>query len=297
MTLSPIPRETHHHTYSLYGVRVTSDHTFEFPSAINAETFLADVEFVHTMARVFDSSQAVEDESTPNSWFSQRRLLDGSTYLRCGRLYEFCVGADGNRIVSRPLGFADPLALQNLLFGQVLSFALIAQGLEQLHATVLNVHDVAVGFLGDCRFGKSTLAAAFVQAGHRLVTDDVLMVDDRDGSLFAQPGSGRIKLQPDSAAVLLAHGRPSRQLIPDATKRCFFLQANEVERATLPLRHLYLLLPPTERESVAEIDIQQLSHAAALRALLSNSFNVAVLERGRLARQFAFATKVATRVP
>jgi len=293
----PVARETHRHTYSLYGVRITSDRAFEFPSAVDTGSFLADVEFVQTTAHFFDPSDKIEDESAADGWFSQRRLPDGSTYLRCGRLYEFCVEADGKRIVTRPLEGADPLALQNFLFGQVLSFALIAQGLEQLHATVLNVHDLAVGFLGDCRFGKSTLAAAFVQAGHRLVTDDMLMLDDRDGCLFAQPGSGRIKLQPDSAAALLAHGRPSRPLIPGATKHCFSLQAHEVERTTLPLRHVYLLPPPIERESVAEIDIQQLSHAAGFRALLSNSFNVAVLERDRLARQFAFAATVATRVP
>ena len=46
------------------------------------------------------------------------------------------------------------------MLGQALSFALVKQGFEPLHATVAVVDDEAVAFLGHNAFGKSTLTGA-----------------------------------------------------------------------------------------------------------------------------------------
>ena len=52
---------------------------------------------------------------------------------------------------------------------------------------------MAVAFLGDSGFGKSSLAAYLLSAGDRLVTDDLLLLQESEGFL-AYPGPPRIKL-------------------------------------------------------------------------------------------------------
>jgi hypothetical protein len=196
----------------------------------------------------------------------------------------------------RPLEEGDRAVLQNFLFGQVLSFALVAQGFEQLHAAVVNVDNAAVGFLGDCTFGKSTLAASFVQAGHRLLTDDVLMLDGRGDRLLALPGTGRIKLQPDSASVFLSDPGRGASLHSGTTKASFSLPVEQAQGTALPLRRLYVLPAPGERDGITDVGVKPLSRAAMVQSLLSSSFNIAVFDKSRLARQFMFAARVASQV-
>ena len=51
----------------------------------------------------------------------------------------------------------------------------------------------AVAFLGDNAFGKSSLAACFLAAGARLLTDDLLVLHESSDRVLAYPGPPRIK--------------------------------------------------------------------------------------------------------
>jgi hypothetical protein len=89
------------------------------------------------------------------------------------------------------------------MLGQALSFALVKQHLEPLHATVVEIEGEGVAFLGGSAFGKSTIAASFLSAGHRLLTDDLLVLQERAGTIWAYPGPPRIKVFPDVAGRFL----------------------------------------------------------------------------------------------
>ena len=282
------------HRYSIYGVRVTSDCPFEFPTASEAQQSLADVEFVQGTERDFQPFAHLRDSSEPG--FVCRQLAGGSTYLRWAHLYEFNVEADGSRVVCRPLDGCDGAVLQNFLFGQALAVALVQQGIEPLHAAVVRMDDCAVGFLGDCTFGKSTLLAAFLQAGHRVLTDDLLIVERREGAPIALPGSGRIKLMPDSASAFLDDPARGTPLNPKTTKRSFPIEAARRQRTGLPLRQLFVLPEPGERDRITSIEICPISRAAMVRELLKNSFSAEILDRERLVRQFVFASQLASDV-
>jgi hypothetical protein len=280
--------------YSIYGVRVTSDYPFEFPAAREARQPLANVEFVEGTDRDFEPFPPLQE--SPELGFTCRSAPDGSTYLRWLHLYEFSVAADGSRVACRPLEGCDRSVLQNYLFGQVLAVALIQQGIEPLHAAVVRIGDCAVGLLGDCTFGKSTLLAAFLRAGHRVLTDDLLLVDRREGTPVALPGSGRIKLMPDSAGALLDD--PTRGVLLNAltTKRSFPIETAGRQQTGLPLRTLFVLPEPAERDRTTSMGIRPISRAAMVHELLKNSFGAELLDRNRLVRQFAFASQVASDV-
>ena len=80
---------------------------------------------------------------------------------------------------------------------------LVRRGLPVLHGSAIMVGDEAVAFIGDKRFGKSTMAATMVQRGHTLVTDDVVVLDRSEPSGWAvRPGPFGMKLWPDAIESL-----------------------------------------------------------------------------------------------
>lgn len=281
--------------YSIYGVRVTSDGPFEFAIPGGPDTPLADVEFVDGTARDFEPFAKLRESPEPG--FLCRSVAGGPTYLRWADMYEFSIAADGSRVTSRPLDGCDRAVLQYYLFGQALAVALVLQGIEPLHAAVLRVGDCAVGFLGDCTFGKSTLMAAFLQAGHRALTDDLLILERRGAEPIALPGSGRIKLMPDSAAAFLDNpAGGGTRLNPKTTKQSFPLDAARRQQTGLPLAQLFVLPEPEQRERITSIEIRPIPRAAMVRELVKNSFCPDILHRDRLTRQFAFAAELASDV-
>ena len=81
-----------------------------------------------------------------------------------------------SRITGRQHDEAQEESFQVYLLGQALSYALVNAGFEPLHATAIVVNGGAVVLLGSSGFGKSSLAACFLEAGHRLLTDDLLIL-------------------------------------------------------------------------------------------------------------------------
>src|SRR5207249_3480420 len=147
--------------------------------------------------------QGVDFDRRSDSWYRYASLRDGSIYVRWDTIGEFLVAADGCRITCRRVEASSPESFQVYMLGQALSFALVKQRFEPLHATVVVVNDRAVAFLGENGSGKSSLAACFVDAGHRLLTDDLLIVQERSNRLLAFPGPARIKLFPQIAGRFL----------------------------------------------------------------------------------------------
>lgn len=150
--------------YRLYGLAVSSPLDLPCPSAPSAAA--SDVRLRAGRRARFAALRPRTGAGRPSRrWFYCRRLPSGSTYLRWTGLFEFLVSADGRDIQFHRLPRATPESLSAYLLGQVLSFSLLAFGEEPLHGTVVVVDGEAIGFLGDCGYGKSTLGAAFLRLG------------------------------------------------------------------------------------------------------------------------------------
>jgi hypothetical protein len=281
-------------TADLYGLRVRS--ALPLPRAGVRARGVSDVDIVRGRAAELD---AVRRSLVPpldgRRWFEDRMLADNRRYLRWVDLFEFVLSADGRRITARRLAQAAgmPRAFETYLLGQVLSFVLITRGLEPLHATAVVVGDGAVGFLGDCGQGKSTLGAAFVRAGHALLTDDLLVLREHDEGFRAAAGPPRLKLFAEPARRILGSGFRGTPMNGRAGKLVFPLAARAA-RGSAPLRALYVLRPQRHTRAIT---IRTLSPRRAFVELTRHTFNACVLDADRLARQFDLATRVASRVP
>ena len=282
--------------YRLYGLAVASP--FDLPCPPARMVRRADVRLRPGAADRFARLAPRGSSSHPDrDWFSCRRLQSGGTHLRWSGLFDFLVSADGHDIRYRAHRRATAESLSAYLLGQVLSFSLLAFGVEPLHGTVVVVDGEAVGFLGDCGHGKSTLGAAFLRLGHPILTDD-LMVLARTGAGYAvHPGIPRLKLFPSVARRVLGVEPAATRLNDGTSKRILPLADGQAFRGPAPLRALYALSEPGRGRTAGRIEIAPLSAGAACLELIRNTFNTIVLDRARLARQFAFASRVAAAVP
>jgi len=112
--------------------------------------------------------------------------------------------ARGEEIVVAPAaerGHGEELAaaLEPLLMPAALSFLLHQRKtIMPLRASVVSVDGEAVALLGNPGLGKSTLAAALIQRGARLLSEDLAVVRPGAQGLEALPGPQRLSIWPDS---------------------------------------------------------------------------------------------------
>lgn len=224
-------------------------------------------------------------QRNPLAGFDFGQFPDGSSYVRWDDVGEALISQNGRSIACRPFRQTDSESFHVYLLGQALSFALVKGGFEPLHATAVVVEDQAVAFLGDCGFGKSTLAAAFLQAGHRLLTDDLLLLRTTTRGILAYAGPPRIKLFPEMARKFLGQASSGVPMNPNTQKLIIPLDDNWVCADAAPLATIYVLAPPHEVAG-RDIRIVSISQREAFVMLLASAFNYVISDPGRLRRQF-----------
>ncbi|HEV3060518.1 MAG TPA: hypothetical protein VGY48_19895 [Vicinamibacterales bacterium] len=283
------------HRYCVYGVGIASDSPLTLPRY--SHDALCEVECLRGNARTFLAAlDGARFDPRSDAWHRYAALDDGSAYARWETIGEFLVAADGRQILSRQIGDASAESFQVYLLGQALSFALVKQRFEPLHATVVAVGGRAVAFLGGNAFGKSTLAACFLEAGFRLMTDDLLMVRESGGAILAYPGPPRIKLFPSVARQVLCIGADAVRMNSDTGKLIVPIDERRTCAAPVPLRAIYsLAVPAAGRRD--DVRIEALAPRQALLELVKSAFNRRLLTRDRVERQLGVMTHLASVVP
>lgn len=282
--------------YYFYGVHLKSDWRLPDPrKPAPSSRFAATIALRRASPRSF--SRVSRELLNAPEWFSCARLRNGSYYIRWKGLWDFLVSANGNRITARPIGAESLESFHDYLLNQVLSFALLRQGIEPLHASVVVIDGRAVGFLGDSGHGKSCLVATFLKSGFPLVTDDMLVLQRNGGSFIAHPGLPRIKLFPKRASALLGRRVNGTRMNPLTSKMVIPLRSEESCRIPVPLRSIYVLNSPATARPGQKVTIRRLSPRKAFVALVQNTFNYKMIVPDRLKRHFLFSSSVASKTP
>ena len=278
--------------YFSYGIYFKSP--WLLPLQVSFPPGPVDVEFEEVGPAFFEQLPlALDTVSEVESWFRHSHLLDGSHYLCWNGFFEFLVSADGVRIFGRMLPLASLEYLQTYVMGQVISVALVRQGIEPLHSTVVVVDGEAVAFLGNSGFGKSTLAAAFIHSGYRVLTDDLLVIKKRNHEFLAQPGPARLKLFPEAAQALLASRACVFAMNPYTQKLVFCLVPDLVVSTPTPVNSCYILEAPGTVAQGEGVVVRKLSFGEACMGLVRNSYNTIISEPDRHTRQFKFVAELA----
>ncbi len=230
------------------------------------------------------SSEHLHESSGPTV---QVWSLDDSCFrfLYCDGT-EFFVDRSGRRIWAT---WASGMTLEDTLtylLGTVMGFALSRRGITCLHGSVVEVDGFAIGLCGPAGVGKSTTAAAFARRNFRVLSDDVLILEEWGGQFVVRPSYPVLRLWPDSVQHLYGSAEALPPLTPNWEKRGLQLAGRRrgFQNRALPLGAVYLL-GGRDRE-LDEPRIEDVRGAAALMGLVANDFVSRVLGKDELARNF-----------
>jgi hypothetical protein len=154
----------------------------------------------------------------------------------------FDISSDGRTIRWHPPARPDLDAVRKDVMGRVIALCLQQQGVTTLHGSAVELADVAVAFLAPKYHGKSTTAAALIEAGARPLSDDLVAVTagDTPSVLSSAP---LMHLWKDSAEQVLRASRGA-QIEAGTTKlQIQWDKSARMDHTPVRLGGVYLLAP------------------------------------------------------
>ena len=273
----------------------------------------------------FESPREVDVEVVLGSlpaWYDPRALSRTSWYVSPGgtnpepRLMIWQVGdgeffnlkyADGTEFLVHKSGSKiwatwppETLTLEDTatyLLGPIMGFVLLLRGHICLHASAVVIGDHAVALLGPAGSGKSTTAAAFAEAGYRVLAEDVLTLDENEDWYHVRPAYPCIRLWPASVKALYGSENELPKLTPTWDK-CYLDLTQErfaFGKEPTALGAIYLL---AERSEGAEFpSVQGMSEQETMMSLIGNTYATYLLDRAMRAREFKLLNRLFKTVP
>lgn len=204
----------------------------------------------------------------------------------------------GGRLIEvDPLPGVEPLLPALFVLGPVMAALLHARGYLVLHGSAIEIAPGrAILCVGDNGQGKSTLAGAFLTAGHAVLADDVIAIPPalHTQPFRVQPAFPAIKLSHEAIAAFAPLPGEVMPAVPAGAAKCR-VRLREQPRAPMDIAHVCVV------ERAVGTALGPLEPAARLTALLRHAyilkFGADVLsgERGRA--HFTRCAALANAVP
>jgi hypothetical protein len=216
----------------------------------------------------------IEWTPTPTLPFAAVLYREGTRFLlSMGTAGWFVIDPDEPSIVLPD--DPDGVRREERLWNLPVTLCLIARGYLPLHAAAIEVDGEALVFGAPRTFGKTTLAAAFVSAGYRLLSEDLtcLRIGEKVDVL---PGPAMLRVRPD-VAERLDIKRATRLGEDDDRVHFAIDEAERGDGSPVPLRGIVLL-----RADDAGHRLEPVPATEAVRDLWPLTFGLPTAEdRGR----------------
>jgi hypothetical protein len=209
----------------------------------------------------------------------------------------FWIDQEGKSVWAK---WPDPSTLDDAaayLLGPVLGLLLRLRGMTCLHASAVAFENRAVAFVGSEGAGKSTTAAAFVQRGHAVLSDDVVALVERGGAFYVMPAYPYLSLWPDAVESLYGPEKTLPSFSNNFDKRRLALGVNDLkfEEQALPLGAIFLLGERTSDEAAPYLESP--TPQEGLRSLVANSYAGHLVDPAARASEFALLGRLVSTVP
>jgi hypothetical protein len=146
----------------------------------------------------------------------------------------------GREIIISPEPGIEQSLLRMYVEGMMMACLLHQRGLYVLHASVVQIGDYGIAFLGHIGAGKSSMAAALHARGHAVVTDDNAAIDLSNPAPLVTPAFPFVKVFPE-IAISLGYADDSLAVMHASQLK----RSRSVSRAfperPIPLRRIYIL--------------------------------------------------------
>ena len=165
----------------------------------------------------------------------------GTCLLRIENIATYLITPGEIVVLPRP-GAVDA-EIRVFLLGSVFGFLCHQRGLFPLHASCVAIGGKAVALCGHSGAGKSTTALCLTLRGHRLIADDVCVIDVNNGAAVPRvlPAFPRLKLWEDTLAALGIdrHGLEWDRL--GEQEKYHYLHSETFPTSPIPLGGVFLL--------------------------------------------------------
>lgn len=158
---------------------------------------------------------------------------------------------------------------------EALGLILFQKGYFLLHGSAVRIGSEGVVFLGEPGAGKSTTAAACAQKGYTVIADDLVCIQlKKPGVPVLIPAFPQIKIWQRTIDGLQLH---QEKLTPvrEGIDKFSWHSSVEFDENTVPLKEIFVLLPPNQTESstdrlaTSQIPVELLRHFPLADALLN----------------------------
>ncbi|MDN4526744.1 aldolase [Fictibacillus fluitans] len=199
---------------------------------------------------------------------------------------------DGRYITVSPYPNGNMDKIRLFLLGSCMGVILMQRGTIPLHGSAVVIQGEAYAIVGESGTGKSTLAAAFINKGYFLLTDDVIpVVFSALGSPVVMPTYPRQKLWQESLNQFNGSIEHYQSLYGRETKYAVPVD-HAFSNEAIPLKGIIELKPPADF-----LQISPLNKLEKLQTLYNQTFRSLLLQRmGLLEWHFRIAAKIAEQV-
>lgn len=284
MTLAVAP------SVRVHGWTITS----ELPIAATSSGSPADM-----VIRV-EGTERLGEAGPPGVLVLDQRPQWDSTLVRTGETYRYRVGRDYEVTIDeaatelvvmwdcrRPTEVLAPV-----ISGGVIAIASTLRGRSCLHATTIALEERAVAIVGPPGAGKTTTAGLLIEAGGRLVGDDVLAPIDVDGRLTAPRGLLELRFRESASDV--ADRLPAARYRRTPDGRIGVVPEAVVDHDRCPLVAIVIPILSSETDG---IQTRALSNIERFRALTGSPRIEGWRDPRIIAQEFHLSTRLADSLP
>lgn len=288
-----------HFHYLAFGQRICS--TMSLPGFASSDFSNG----YHVAVRLMDFTNGEKDNDcgSPINRLSTNLGLDLIVYehsegymLRFEGACDFVVSDRGATIEVNPYRGITAGWLQNMIYGILMAFSLHLRGTGNLHASSVEIPGGAVAFLGDPGAGKSTMAAAFAERGHSVISDDVLVIESKSGKYLAQPGVSHLTLSRASMNTVGRGNMEMDSLISVGEKLRLPVDGSWANFATKPVSMKAMFLLSRGAEGT-ETKFERMSVIEATREVVTNTLCLPILPQDAVKRFLSFSANLAMSIP
>ncbi|MFQ3247869.1 MAG: hypothetical protein ACI9OI_002388 [Chitinophagales bacterium] len=220
-------------------------------------------------------------------------------------ILRFYISKDGSRVVSEKpatIPFSD---IESFILGPILGCVLRLRQRICIHASVMEYNGKAFAFVGNKGAGKSTTAGALLQAGARLVSDDIAVLNAGDASdTTVYPGYPGVRLFPNTLSVFGLNENDYRQVVSSSNKR--YVPLIDSDHASIntpgwrfnstPCKLMSIYALAARQPDLRRTKIHNLTKKEALISLAPHGYGRRILNKQQRAEEFVFLAKLSRRI-
>ncbi len=224
-----------------------------------------------------------------NKKFCYRVARQNSSFIiRFLELADFILSPDLGTIHCYSKSAIPLETIRHLFLDQVFPMVLSERGKTILHASAVATPVGAIVFLGESGQGKSTLCAAFGQQEFSVLTDDCLLLEQQENSLFGIPNYPGLRLWSDTVSELFGNETSLNPIAHYSDKRRLGSHNSSIRFCSrrVPIRAIYSLVSAEKMPGASPIAIQPLGPAESLIELAKHRFCLGIDDIDKLRKDY-----------